>query len=77
MGNIPEDSRDRNGWTVDLGHKKTAEDDLVELCISSPRKEPIDLDQHLKIRVVGSSILSMVSRFLVLEIDTHFGAVAR
>jgi len=71
MGDIPEDPGDRDWWAIHSRHKKAAENDLVELGISPSGKESVDLNQHLNIRVVGFGLLSVVSRFLVLKIDTH------
>lgn len=70
MADILEDPGDGDWWAVDLGHEKTSEDHFVKVGVGSPGKKPVDLDQHLEVRVVGLGLLAVVSRLLVFKIDT-------
>jgi len=71
VADITEDAREGDWWSVDLGHKKSSEDDLVEIRVGTSGKKSVNLDQYLEIRIVGFGLLPVVGGLLVLEIDTH------
>ena len=63
----------RDWWFVDLAHKQSLQHNLIELSISPPCKESVQLDEYAEIRVLrhgGLSVLLFV--FVVFNVDTHF-----
>ena len=59
-------------WPFLLAHKKPSQDDLVELGISPPGKEAVELDEQPQVDVLGLGLgpphLPVV---VVADVDSH------
>ena len=55
-----------------LAHKKPPQDDLVELSISAPGEEPVELDQEPQVDVLGLGLGPADLPVLVVpDVDSH------
>jgi hypothetical protein len=62
----------RHGRTVDLGHEKAAEDDLVERGVGTTGQEAVKLHQELEVDIVALGGLAVRGLDVVaVEIDTY------
>jgi len=72
LGGLGSNSRDRDGGSVDAGHKKSAENDFVEGCFSSASQEAVELYEQLKVDIVTLWRLAVSATDVVgVKIDTH------
>lgn len=67
------DSRERNGGSVDLAHKQPLEDDSVELGVSPPSQESVELDKQEEVGVLrlGGRSVALLD-VVAADVDTHF-----
>jgi len=71
LGGVRNNSRDGDGRSVDAGHEKAAEDDLVEGRLGSAGQEAIELHEQLEVNIVTLWRLSVaVAHMVSVEIDT-------
>ena len=71
LGNVGGDSREGDWWSVDAGHEKSAENDLVEGGLGTTSKEAVELYQELEVDIVALWSLAVSAAHMVgVEIDT-------
>jgi len=69
---VRNNSAERNGGTVDLGHKEAAQDNLVEIGVGTARQEAVQLHQELEVDIVALRGLAMGPLDVVaVQIDTY------
>ena len=66
-------SSKRKWRAVDLAHKQTLEDDLVELAASSASQESVQLDQKQEVGILAlGRCAADLAVVLVVDVNTHF-----
>ena len=65
-------SRQRDWWFVDLAHKQPLQHNLIELRISPPCEESVQLDKNTEVRVLRHGRFSvLLFVFVVFYVNTH------
>jgi len=62
----------RERWPVNLAHEKPSQDNLVELSISPPGKEPIKLHEEPEVDILALGLgTANLAVLVVANVDTH------
>lgn len=72
LASVRNNSGDGDGWSVDAGHKQSAEDDFVEGRVGTAGQEAVELHEQLEVHIITLGRLSVrAADVMSVEIDTH------